>query len=247
MAELIEDSEISLSDGLTVPYQVINTERVDQPHLQFNSKGTLEIRLADASVDVARLLSEHEQWIEDQYTRQLRAIDAITNDYAGLKTGLVLWGRSYEYKTTRGQYDITLDEGSVTVSTPAGRDPFPFLRNRLTEALRSAITSLAEPLTEQFVVSYDELNIRNQRTKWASCSTGGTLSFNIRCVFLPITHIRYLVAHELVHFEVPNHSNLFWELVETEADNPHRYSDELEGFWLLVNRNPRWESILENW
>lgn len=247
MAETVEDSEISVAGGYTIPYRVINTDGVDRPYLRFNSNGTLEIRPADTPLDVDQLLSEHEQWIEEQYTRQLQAIDTITDDYSGLSTGLVLCGRSYEYKTTRGQYDISLQERSVTVSTPADRDPIPFLRNRLIDALRSTIGTLAEPLTEQFAVSYDEIHIRNQRTKWASCSTSGTLSFNIRCAFLPISHIRYLVAHELVHFEVPNHSDTFWDLVETAVDHPARYSDELEGFWLLVNRNPVWKLILETW
>jgi len=247
MAETVEDSEISLAGGSTIPYQVISTDGVDRPRLRFNSDGTLEIRLTDTSLDIDQLLSDHEQWIEEQYCRQLQAIDKITDDYSGLTAGFVLWGRSYEYETTRGQYGISLQERSVSVSTPADRDPLPFLRNQLIDALRTTIETLARLLTEQFAVSYDQIHIRNQRTKWASCSTSGTLSFNIRCAFLPISHIRYLVAHELAHFEVPDHSDAFWDLVETEIDHPTRYSDELEGFWLLVNRNPVWESILETW
>lgn len=247
MAGTVEDSELCLASGQTVPYQVVNPEGVNQSHLRFNSNGTLEIRLADTTTDVDRLLSENVQWIESQYTQQLQAIDTIEDEYADLTTGFVLWGHSYEYETTRGQYNFTQNERSVTVSTPANRDPLPFVRNRLIEALRSIIVSLAEPLTGQFAVSYDEIHIRNQRTKWASCSTSGTLSFNIRCAFLPISHIRYLVAHELAHFEVPDHSDRFWEMVQAAIDNPRRFSDELEGFWLLVNRNPMWASILETW
>lgn len=247
MAETAEDSEISITGGSTIPYQVIRTKGVQGPRLRFNSDGTLEIRLTDTSIDVGQLLSNHKQWIEDQYTRQLQAIDKITADYSGLSTGFVLWGRSYEYNTTRGQYDISLQERSVSVSTPADRNPFPFLRNKIIDALRSTIETLAKPLTKQFGVSYDQIHIRNQQTKWASCSTSGTLSFNIRCAFLPISHVRYLVAHELAHFEVPDHSDAFWDLVETAVEHPTQYSDELEGFWLLVNRNPVWDSVLETW
>jgi predicted metal-dependent hydrolase len=247
MEERVEDSIISLAGGPKIPYQVINTDGVDRPRLRFSSDGTLEIRLTDTSFDIDQLLSDHEQWIEEQYTRQLQAIDTITDDYSGLSTGFVLWGQSYEYKTTRGQYAISLQERSLSVSTPADRDPLPFLRNRLIDALRSMIETLADPLTEHFAVTYDQIQIRNQRTKWASCSTNGTLSFNIRCAFLPISHIRYLVAHELAHFEVSDHSPAFWDLVETAIDHPTQASDELEGFWLLVNRNPVWESILETW
>jgi len=247
MVETVEDSEISLTDDFTIRYQVISTDGVDRPRLRFNPNGTLEIRLTDTSLDVDQLLLDHEQWIKEQYSRQMQAIDKITDNHSGLSTGFVLWGRSYEYKTTRGQYDISLQDQLVSVSTPADRDPLPFLRNRLIEVLRSTIEALAEPLAEQFEVSYNQIHIRNQRTKWASCSTSGTLSFNIRCAFLPISHIRYLVAHELTHFEVPDHSDAFWNLLKTAVEHPTRHSNELEGFWLLVNRNPVWKSILETW
>lgn len=68
MAETVEDSEIRTAGGPEISYQVIDTEGTDQQYLRFNSNGILEIRLADTSIDIDKLLSEHEQWIENQYS-----------------------------------------------------------------------------------------------------------------------------------------------------------------------------------
>jgi len=54
------------------------------------------------------------------------------------------------------------------------------------------------------------IRIGAQRTRWGSCSTSGTLSFNWRLVIGGPEALRYVVIHELVHLEHHNHSRRFW-------------------------------------
>ncbi|MFA9399651.1 MAG: M48 family metallopeptidase [Acidobacteriota bacterium] len=61
-----------------------------------------------------------------------------------------------------------------------------------------------------------KISIRDQKTRWGSCSTSGTLSFNWRLVIGPHEALRYVVIHELVHIEHHNHSRAFWSAL-TEA------------------------------
>ena len=55
-----------------------------------------------------------------------------------------------------------------------------------------------------------KLTIRDQKTRWGSCSTSGTLSFNWRLVIGPHHALRYVVIHELIHIRHHNHSKAFW-------------------------------------
>ncbi|MCA9364278.1 MAG: DUF45 domain-containing protein [Candidatus Moranbacteria bacterium] len=61
--------------------------------------------------------------------------------------------------------------------------------------------------------SVGDISVRNQRSRWGSCSQNGDLSFNFRTYFLPEQLRQYIVAHELCHIAQPNHSSDFWDLV----------------------------------
>lgn len=68
-------------------------------------------------------------------------------------------------------------------------------------------------------VEINRISIRNQRTRWGSCSKKGNLNFNYRVFLLPKYMADYVIVHEICHLKEFNHSRKFWDLVAVAVPN----------------------------
>ena len=66
---------------------------------------------------------------------------------------------------------------------------------------------------------YNRISIRKQKTRWGSCSSKDNINLNMNLLHLPSELMDYVLLHELVHTKVKNHSNDYWDELETVVPN----------------------------
>ena len=91
------------------------------------------------------------------------------------------------------------------------------------EAARELVVRRLEYFNQHYKLKIGRIAIRNQKSRWGSCSSKGNLNFNYKIVLIPPHLADYVIAHELCHLGQLNHSQKFWDLLgETIPDYENR-------------------------
>jgi len=85
---------------------------------------------------------------------------------------------------------------------------------RLKERARALALAKVAKFNQFYNFDYNRIFIRNQKTRWGSCSTKKNLNYNFRITLLSERQVDYIIVHELCHLGEMNHSSQFWSLVE---------------------------------
>jgi predicted metal-dependent hydrolase len=112
-----------------------------------------------------------------------------------------------------GQGAVRID-GEVIEAGDGVGDLRPLVERHLRELAQRELASRAWELAARHSCALGKVCIRNQRTRWGSCSRRGTVSLNWRLIQVPETVRDYLILHELMHLREMNHSRRFWQEVE---------------------------------
>ena len=100
-----------------------------------------------------------------------------------------------------------------------------------------AAAGIAERLREiaaKFGFSYNRLTIRNQKTRWGSCSMKNNLSLNIKLALLPGELRDFILVHELAHTEIKNHGPAFWQKLESIYPNARELDKQINRLGALL-------------
>ena len=135
--------------------------------------------------EIDRLLFEHRAWLERELSKPPKIF------HLGLQRDDVAW------------------IGGLALPLPVVSSLASWYR----EQARAEITRVVEREAARLEVTYTRVTIRDQQTRWGSCSKGGALSFNWRLVVAPQAVLTYVVVHELCHRIRHDHSPEFWELM----------------------------------
>ncbi len=127
---------------------------------------------------------------------------------------------------TRGDAETPL---AIMVAGPKASAP-KRLRGWLIEQARRDLSEAVQRHAQALGLRYRSITLRDQATRWGSCSSTGALSFSWRLIFAQPLVLDYVAAHEVAHLREMNHSSRFWDLVRETMPR----MDEAQA-WLRCN------------
>ena len=111
------------------------------------------------------------------------------------------------------------DKGFIIVSDGSENVERQLVEKFFRKQAKEELTGLADFYAKKVGVKYHKITIRNQATRWGSCSSKGNLSFNLKIMCAPKEMIEYVVLHEVMHLKHFNHSKAFWQSIEEVMPN----------------------------
>lgn len=98
--------------------------------------------------------------------------------------------------------------------------------------IRQLVTQRVAYYADLMGIAYGSISMRNQKTRWGSCSSEGNLNFNCRLLYVPAELVDYVVVHELAHRRHMNHSAAFWREVEQYLPDYRERRERLKQYYI---------------
>ena len=114
---------------------------------------------------------------------------------------------------------IEADSSTFTTNVPINR-----------KVARRVIVDRLDQLAKRHGFAYNRVFVRNQKTRWGSCSAANNISLNIQLIRLPAALMDYTIVHELVHTRIKNHGPEFWRLLEECIPQARQMDRQLNGY-----------------
>jgi len=99
---------------------------------------------------------------------------------------------------------------------------------------KSMLTGRLKNLAEKHGFTYNRVSIRNQRTRWGSCSRKNNISLNMKIVKLPDELVDYVILHELVHTHKKDHGKAFWTEMDKLVGDGKKMSSRLKKYGIGI-------------
>lgn len=159
--------------------------------------------------EAAAAIRELWPWIE----RRVRELERARATISARGDSVPYLGGSLRIVTERGRSRVHRRGDQLLV--PAGAEQRESLERWYRRTARDEIGTRLDRACALVGCSYTALSIRGQRTRWASCSPSGAMSFNWRLLLAPEEVLDYVVWHEVCHLEIMDHSPRFWALLKS--------------------------------
>ncbi|HEX3911619.1 MAG TPA: SprT family zinc-dependent metalloprotease [Solirubrobacteraceae bacterium] len=215
----------ALPDREEIAYTVRRSARARRVRVNVHAHAGVEVVLPPRAPEreAAAAISELRPWIErrlDEAREALARVAARAGTLPYLGESLALVPQEGRTRVRRRGEELLVPDG----------DPRPAIERFYRRAARAEIAPRLDRATALAGTPYTDLSIRAQKTRWASCSAEGSMSFNWRLLLAPEHVLEYVVWHEVCHLQILDHSPRFWKLLERQWPG---WREDRE--WLRVN------------
>lgn len=213
----------------SVSYEVRRSDEAAGPRIDVDIRSVVVVLPQASQTNPKTLLAENAAWVVEKK----RKYDAYREDVPErrFEAGATFpyLGESYEVVVER-RPSSAVREGEFRLSEHHVEQASVkrALETLYRRKARETFEKRANLHAEQMNVEYEQIEIRNQRTKWGSCSTSGTLGLNWRLMMAPSAIVDYVIIHELAHLREPNHTDAFWSLVGKHDPDYRDHAEWLE-------------------
>lgn len=223
--------------GRAVSYSLIRSQKAKNLRLVVGIEKGLEV-VIPAKFDlnlVEPVLIKKQNWILSKLDYFVQIKENLHLCRQQGERRVLYRGREYEVETRVKEGvagTVQVEEGKLLVLAPAEPESAcaAVLENWFKTMARLLINQRVRVVNRALNLEFNSIFIRDQKTRWGSCSQRKNLNFNWRLVMAPLPVIDYIVAHELLHLIQPDHSKKFWSLVERACPD---YRDCRK--WLKIN------------
>jgi predicted metal-dependent hydrolase len=193
-----------------IAYQVRRSERARRVRVTIDAGRGVEVVLPRRvpEREAAAAVRELRPWIE----RRMREMEHARAAVAARGQSVPYLGRLLTTRSEPGRTRV--HRRGDELLTPIGNERQPALERWYRRAAREEIAPQLDLACLRTGTAYSTLTIRGQRTRWASCSRSGAMSFNWRLLLAPEPVLDYVVWHEVCHLEIMDHSPRFWALLD---------------------------------
>jgi predicted metal-dependent hydrolase len=205
-----------------IPYRIRRSERARRARILVDGDGVeVVVPRRFPLREVEPFVEEKRAWIERTLQRMrqteielppARLVDGGEVPYLGAQLGL-----SVRVDRKRVREHVARRGDRVQLALPPETTVRDALERWYRRQARAEVGPRLDAACARWGSSYTKLQIRGQRTRWASCSSNGAMSFNWRLLLAPAPVLDYVVEHEVVHLEVMDHSQRFWILLSERA------------------------------
>ena len=207
-------------DAQTISYTLRVSRRAKRLQMRMTPEDGLVVVLP-AGLDVSLVgpfLETHREWIRrhaerHDHWRAQRGPETLADGARVLFRGEPQVVRLATLPRPNARSRVAHRDGVIILTVASAEEARPVLERWMRQRAREAVLEEIARFDADGRFPHRSICLRDQKTRWGSCSRRGTLSFNWRLIMAPPEVLRYVVAHELAHTRQPNHSARFWRLV----------------------------------